>query len=121
MPFERWISALMKDGNQKRGDSVVIEDKVTKNAASSVTESDSTSLDQQSANEQDSLQPNAQSCSIDSVAQTLSDNPSQKIPKNSENTQSSGSERKLGDTSRSNKVLAEVLRIFDEILEECKG
>ena len=28
--------------------------------------------------------------------------------------------RTLGDTSRSKKVLAEVLRIFDEILEECK-
>jgi hypothetical protein len=28
--------------------------------------------------------------------------------------------RVLGDTSRSKKVLAEVLRIFDEILDECK-
>lgn len=28
--------------------------------------------------------------------------------------------RFLGDTSRSKKVLVEVLRIFDEILEECK-
>ena len=28
--------------------------------------------------------------------------------------------RVLGDTSRSKKVLAEVLRIFDEILTECK-
>lgn len=30
-----------------------------------------------------------------------------------------GNERKLGDTSRSKKVLAEVLEIFDGILEEC--
>ena len=29
--------------------------------------------------------------------------------------------RVLGDTSRSKKVLAEVLKIFDEILDECKG
>ena len=39
------------------------------------------SIDHQSANEQDSLQPNAQSCLIDSVAQTLSDD-SEKNTKN---------------------------------------
>lgn len=37
------------------------------------------SIDHQSACEQAPRQPNAQSCSIDSVAQTLSNNPSQKI------------------------------------------
>lgn len=32
----------------------------------------------------------------------------------------SSDKRSLEDTSRSKKVLAEVLRIFDEILTECK-
>ena len=36
----------------------------------------------------------------------------------SASSQSQG--RSLGDTSRSKKVLAEVLKIFDDILDECK-
>ena len=59
--------------------------KIEKNTELSDTCSIPNSIDHQSANEQDSLQPNAQSCLIDSVAQTLSDKSSQKMPKNSEN------------------------------------
>ena len=63
-------------GNQK-----IIE----KNTGLSATCSTPNNLDHMSAQEQALGQPSAQSCSIDSVTQTLSDNPSQKIPKNSDN------------------------------------
>ena len=46
----------------------------------------SNSLDYQSAREQTPGQPNAQFCSIDSVIQTISDNPLQKMQKNPENS-----------------------------------
>ena len=62
-----------KEGNQKN-----IENK----EESSDTCSIPTSLDHMSAQEQALGQPSAQSCSIDSVAQTLSDDSSTKNPKN---------------------------------------
>ena len=58
---------------------------IEKNTELSDTYSIPNSIDHQFAREQAPGQPNAQSYLIDSVAQTLSDNSSQKIPKNSKN------------------------------------
>ena len=65
-----------KLGNQKN---------IEKNTELSDTCSIPNSIEHQFAREQAPGQPNAQSYSIDSVAHTLFDNSSQKIPKNSEN------------------------------------
>ena len=77
---------VRKPIQQVFGDIIFNQKKLEKNTELSDTCSISNSLAHQSAREQAPGQPNAQSCSIDSVAQTLSDNSSQKMPKNSENS-----------------------------------
>lgn len=76
---------FVADGVEKDFYIIVNQKSLKKNTELSDIYSTSNSLDHQSACEPVHRQPNAQPCSIDSVAQTLSDNSLQKIPKNSEN------------------------------------
>ena len=80
-----------------KGDSYINQKNTEKNEESSITGSDSSSLDQMSAQEQALGQPSAQSCLIDSVAQTLSDDSSQKIQKINSNAASNNGDFKPFD------------------------
>jgi len=79
---------FVADGVEKDFYLLDIQKNLKKNTELSDTCCIQNSIDHQSSREQAFGQPNAQSCSIDSIAQTISDNSLQKMPKNPENNSS---------------------------------
>ena len=91
---------------------------IKKNTGLSDTCSIPNSLDHQTACEQAPRQSNAQSCMIDSIAQTLSDNPSQKIVPLHSTAKNDENERQLSYAERTERAVTEYLRAVQEIHEE---